>query len=90
MGRYSVENGPSKVARYFSQLIDCKLLCSLRHSGDIIFWLRDRITKLKLAKFLKYGVLAKIAKFNARQIQCPPNFPAIIMVAAFTLRSAPA
>jgi len=67
-GRYGTENGPSKVARHFSQLIDGKLPCSLRRSRDIIFWLRDRIAKLKTRQIKKYDVLVEIVKFNARQI----------------------
>ena len=41
----TAENGLSRVARYFSQLIDSKLPCSSRRSGDDIFWLRNQITK---------------------------------------------
>ena len=41
MGRYSAENGPFKVTKHFSLLLDGKLTCSLRRSGYIIFWLRD-------------------------------------------------
>ena len=37
MGRYSTENGSSKVAKQFSLLLDGKLPCSLRHCGYIIF-----------------------------------------------------
>ena len=41
----TAENGLSRVARHFSQLIDGKLPCSSRRSGDDIFWLRNQITK---------------------------------------------
>ena len=41
----TADNGLSRVARHFSQLIDGKLPCSSRRSGDDIFWLRNQITK---------------------------------------------
>jgi len=41
--------------------------CSLCCSGDVLFWLRDRIVKFKTCQIQKYGILAKITKFNARQ-----------------------
>jgi len=50
MGRYGAENSPSKVTKHFSLLLDGKLTCSLHLSGYVIFWLRDQIAKLKLAK----------------------------------------
>jgi len=62
-GRYGAENGPSKVARH-SQVTDGKLTCSLHRSSDVIFWLGDQIAKLKTCQI---SILAKIAKFNARQ-----------------------
>ena len=40
---------------------------SLCCSGDVIFWLRDRIVKFKTCQIQKYGILAIITKFNARQ-----------------------
>ena len=71
-GEDAIENRLRKVARHFSQLIDGKLPGSLRCSGDVFFWLRDWISKLKTRQIKKYSVLAEIPKFNA-----PPNFPAI-------------
>ena len=40
---------------------------SLCRSGDVIFWLRDRIVKFKTCQIQKYGILAIITEFNARQ-----------------------
>ena len=53
IGRYGAKNGLSKVTKHFSLLLDGKLTCSLRHSGYIIFWLRDRIAKFKTCQILK-------------------------------------
>ena len=68
MGRYGAENGPSKVTKHFSLLLDGKLTCTLRRSGYVIFWLRDRIAKFRTQQIIKYSVLAEIAKFNFHQI----------------------
>ena len=68
MGSYGAKNGPSKVTKHFSLLLDGKLACTLCCSGYVIFWLRDRIAKFKPCQILKYSVLAKIDKINARQI----------------------
>jgi len=45
MGRYGTKNGPSNVARHFSQLVDGKRPCSLRHIGDVIFGSKTRQVK---------------------------------------------
>ena len=66
MGRYGTENGPSKVARHSSQLIDGK--AAMQYIYVAVVWLRDRIAKLKTRQIKKCGILAEIAKFNAHQI----------------------
>ena len=53
MGMCGDEKGPSKVDGHLSQLIDGKLTYILCGSGDIIFWLRDQIAKLKTCQIQK-------------------------------------
>ena len=62
MVRYGAENGPFKVTKLFSLLLDGKLTCSLHHSGYVIFWLREQIAKFITCQILNYGVFAEIAK----------------------------
>ena len=72
----TAENGLSRVARHFSQLIDGKLPCSSRRSGDDIFWLRNQITK---TQNLLSNKIKKRTAFEPKQpnFNWPPNFPAI-------------
>jgi len=63
MERYSTENGPCKVTKYFSLLLDGKLTCSLHRCGHVIF---GRGTNRQIKK---YGVSPKLpnlmpAKFS--------------------------
>jgi len=68
MGRYGTENSLFKVTKHFSLLLDGKLICTLRCSGYVIFWLGDWIAK---CRFKNVAVFAEIAKFNAfATIQC--------------------
>ena len=64
MGRYGAEDSPSKFTRHFSLLLDGKLTCRLRHSGYVIFWLRDRIAKVKNTVFLLKSPNLMPAKFS--------------------------
>ena len=67
MGKCGAKNGLSKVVRHISQLRWQAAMC-LHRICDVIFWLRDRIAKFKTRQIKKYGLLAKIAKFNAHQV----------------------
>ena len=91
IGKFAAEHGPAKAVRHFSKLLSRKVQLSI-HSSACIFPLRhlDRTFELGGAFRLRirrvtitYDIIArknKIAKWNwrlIRQIQFPPNFPAI-------------
>ena len=52
------------------QMVSCHIVY-IHCSGDLIFWLRDRITKLKAHQIKKNSILAEITKFNAHQFFLP-------------------
>ena len=65
------QNGPSRVTKHLSLLLDGKLTCRLRCSDYVIFWLRDLIAKFKNTKSKNMAFFAEIAKFYLQ------NFPVI-------------